>query len=819
MCSSKIRFLLLLFLCCTGFSGMLAQIKVSGHIFSEDGQPIHFATILLQGTRTGTITDNTGFFSVESDQKVDSVVISAVGYHKQVIPLSSENMVLSLALKESIYELHEVKVEPGENPAHPIIRNIIEHKKQNNPANFGSYSNSVYNKIEIDIKNVNKPERDRRIWREVGFVFDHLDSTELENTPFLPVFLTETLSEFHYSERENKTRELILANKISGVNSTAITRFTGSFYQDFNIYQNYINVENIGLISPVNDQALLFYKFHLIDSIDSHPHKLYRIDFIPRVSQDPAFSGSMWVADSVFALHKIHLDINQSVNINFLNDLKIRKSFAFDGKQYVPSREEIYADFDIEGNRKNRTIGLIARKTTVYKDFEFGEPAAEILANEVQTKVNDNALSFGDDYWEVSRPEKLNKREETIYYMVDSLQNLPAFKRATAFFETLFFGYKDLGPVEIGPYYYMYSYNPIEGNRIRLGGRTTKQFSERFRLDGYAAWGFQDKQLKYSLGTYYYFNKEPFRRLSLQYEHDYQLLGKSQNAFMEDNFLNAAMSLNPNDKLTMTDKLDLDYIHEWREGFSNHLNVRLQRIQQGPFLPFYTPDSIHVPSIQNAEIGINTRLAHGESHIAGDFERISMGSKSPIVNVYGGLGLVELNSKSNYYARLSFDLYDKIPLNPLGYSFVFIQGGAIFGSVPFPLLKLHEGNETLVNDLYAFNLMDYYEFASDTYASAIIEHHFQGFFLNKIPLLKYLKLREVIGAKAVYGTLDPNRHQQLLLTQGLSDLKNRPYLEASAGVENVLRFFRVDAVWRLSHREQLGAQNKFGVRVSLHVRF
>lgn len=810
--------LILLLLC--GFANMHGQFVINGVVSDKEHQPIPFATILLQGTKSGTITNSNGEFNISTIQYVDSLVVSAVGYYKNTLHLRNiKQQHLNIVLKDNIYELSEIRVKPGQNPAHPILKKIIANKAVNNPQNFESYQSSVYNKVELDLKNITKPKKERRLWRQVGFVFENIDSTELQGVPFLPVFMTETFSDFYRSSKNNKSREVIRANRISGVKSATLTRFTGKFYQDFNVYENYINVENIGLISPINDQALFFYKYILIDSTYSDGFKLYQIEFRPRMSQDPAFFGVMWVVDSLFCIQKIDLKISEQVNINFLNDLQISKQFTSQDDRFVPEKELIYADFDIEGNQKNRTVGVIGRKTTIYESFVFGEPPLDVMDVPMQTRVLDDAVGKSANFWTENRPEKLNLREEGIYQMVDSLQNLPVFERATSFFETLFFGYKKFGKVELGPYYYMYSYNPIEGNRWRLGGRTTKEFNTNIRLDGYGAYGIKDREFKYNVGGSYYFNKEPYRAASIHYTHDYQLLGKSKNAFSEDNFLNAAVSLSPNNKLTMTDNLTVDYTHEWFTGLANKLSAQFQKIQAGPFIPFIKPDGTSVNYISNSEIGLNTRIAINEAHIPGDFEPLTLGSKKPIINIYAGMGRVTINTQSDSYGKLSVDIYDKIPLNPIGYTQVYLQGGILFGSVPFPILKLHEGNETITNDLYAYNLMNYYEFASDRYASLFLEHHWQGFFLNKIPLFKRLKWREVIGTKVLWGSLNPNNHDQLQFTPELTGLNDEPYVETSAGLENIFRFFRVDAIWRLSHRNHSQNSPLFGVRMSFQVRF
>jgi hypothetical protein len=820
--STMYRFLFFVFILWTTscFRGH-GQTTISGTVVDTKREAIPFANILFKGTTTGTTSDINGNFSITTDKAVDTLLVSAVGYISREIRIRPYvSQYITIPMMENIYALHEVNIKVGENPAHPILRNIIKNKSRNDPQFFPSWQSRVYNKIEIDLKNLGEPRKNKGFWKDIAFVFDNLDTLPEDSVPYLPVFITETVSDYYRSAADNKSKEVIHANRISGVRTQTISQFTGKFYQDFNIYKNFIHVDNIALISPLNDQGLLYYRYYLVDSMKSDNLKLFKLDFKPRVPHDPAFVGSIWVIDSLFAVYKIDMTLARRANINFLNKLEVRRHYTLIDSICIPQKEEILADFDVEGNPKRQTIGVIGRKTTIYQDFTFRESPVELMASPYQTKVAHDALDKDLEYWKENRPEKLNAREEGIYQMVDSLKNVPRFNRLTSIVETIFFGYKDLGPVEIGPYFYMVSYNPIEGNRIRIGGRTTSDFHKNLRLDGYVAYGFKDTHLKYNFGGSYYFNKQPARIVSLHYEHDNQLLGKSSNAFMEDNFLTAAISRNPNNKLTLTDRLDAKYEHEWFIGLTSTARFHWEYIRPGLKIPFYLPpDSTTSKALFNKEIGVNTRIAIGETYTWGSFDRYSLGTKKPVINIYAGFGSARVNKKDYNYGRLSFDLYDKLPINPIGHSLIFLQGGVILGSVPFPLLKLHEGNETLANDLYAFNLMNYYEFASDRYASLFIEHHFQGFFLNRIPLIKHLKLREVVGYKVLYGELSKNKHRQLFLPPGMSGFGDWPYMEASAGIENILQLIRIDSIWRLNYLNHSQNAPKWGIRVSLHLKF
>jgi hypothetical protein len=143
--------------------------------------------------------------------------------------------------------------------------------------------------------------------------------------------------------------------------------------------------------------------------------------------------------------------------------------------------------------------------------------------------------------------------------------------------------------------------------------------------------------------------------------------------------------------------------------------------------------------------------------------------------------------------------------------------GKIFGTLPYPLLKLHEGNETYAYDPLSFNMMNYYEFVSDQYISLWAEHHFQGFFLNRIPLLRKLNWREVVSGNILYGSLSEKNESVMVFPEGLTSL-GKPYYEAGVGIENIFKLFRVDAMWRFSYLDHPFVV-PFGIRVSMHLSF
>ena len=209
------------------------------------------------------------------------------------------------------------------------------------------------------------------------------------------------------------------------------------------------------------------------------------------------------------------------------------------------------------------------------------------------------------------------------------------------------------------------------------------------------------------------------------------------------------------------------------------------------------------------------------------FDKKYLGSRYPVVSLIFTAGIPDLLSGSPEYYALVGNIRYRANLPPCGYSTISIQGGRLFGHIPYPLLKLHEGNGTYFYDPHAFSCMNYYEFASDSWVSWFWEHHFNGLLLGRLPLIKRLKWREVLVCKGVWGSLSPKNDGSridsgapLLFPAGMGSVST-PYVEAGVGVENIFRIFRVDCIWRLTHRQPLPGQKvqNFAVNLGIQLKF
>ena len=791
--------------------------EISGKITeAATGNPIPYANIVFTGTFIGTMSDINGNYFLSTSKPGKVIEVSAIGYKKQSAPVKTgQKNEINFALQEEVFALGEIDVTPGENPANILLRKIIENKKKNNPDDLPSWQSRIYAKTEFDIKNVKSTLRNKKLFAQFDFVFNYIDSMEMKGKTFLPVFFNETESNYYHDHETHKDREEIVANKASGMKTDMFSQFTGKMYEDVNIYDNYMTISDVGLVSPINSLGLQFYKYYLLDSTQTGDSKIYEVSFRPKLPQEPVFKGKFWVEDGSFAITKLEMQLSEKANVNFVNNLQYKIEFQKIEDKWVPRNESIIADVDLEKNKNSKRMGIIARKNNIYRDFKF-TPVTNAIENFKDPIVVDpGAMKKDDAYWKKIRPVELQTREKNIYVMVDSIKNVPLFHTASEYVYMFYYGYRDLGKVEVGPYYYLFSQNKVEGSRFRLGARTTYKFDHHLRLNGYGAYGTLDQKWKYGGGAEYFFSVKPLDLISFQGQHDMEMLGKSSNAFMEENIITTLLSKGLNSKLNMVDNLELTAKHEWRNGVISELGVKANKIYTASFVPLINRQGEELPYIRSGELHFGFRFAPGEDVIQDDFERNVYANYDPTFTINLTKGIKGFLGGDYNYLKLNASLSDRLTLNPIGYSTYLIQAGKIWGDVPFPYLKIHEGNETYAYDIYAFNLMNYQEFISDTYASIFWEHHFVGFFLNKVPLFRKLKWREIVGMRSLWGSYNTHRSNSLMLPGDMKGLSKMPYTEFSVGLENIFKFIRVDGVWRFNYNDQ--KTTRFGLLFSLQV--
>lgn len=825
------------------FSGTaVAQMKIMGTVGDADTKsPLIDVTISVPETNYSTKTDANGNFTITVPDGTKMLYFGKEGYKKDLYTLSSGNVQrITISLKDRTTVVEEVvirsqkgKYRNKDNPAVELIRKVIANKEKNR---FNSYDNlrfEEYEKIQFSLSNTYKKLSTNRLVRKYPFLKENIDTTKIGGKAILPLYMEEVLSDNFQTFSPNKSKKLIKGEKKVTLNedffdNAGMGTYLKHIYQKIDIYDNNINLLTNQFLSPIAESAPTFYKFYIRDTIVVHDDKMVNLSFTPRNKSDFLFSGNLLISlDGNYAVQGAEMRINKNTNVNWVKEMDISQEFEKNelGK-YIITKSKITADFGIS---KNSEGGIYGERTLTFKKYSINQPIEASVFSGDATVISESAMTQDSTYWEQNRHESMTESETKVYANIDKLQNSKSFKRTMNLVTLLFAGYlKASDYFEIGPFNTFYSFTPVEGFRLRFGGRTTQNFSNKIYLESYVAYGFRDEKWKYYLGgTYSMSGKNrftfPSKGINVNYQQDTKIPGQELQFIQEDNFL-LSFKRGVNDKWLYNNIYRAEYYQE----FLNHMSFKVgykNWKQMGAGGLSFSDDTTKEPvsGITSSEIYTEFRWAPHEEFYQGKLYRFPLPNKYPVFTVRGTWGLKDVLKGDYDYKKVNVNIYKRFYFSQFGFSDVVLEGGYTFGKVPYPLLDIHRANQTYSYQLQSYNLMNFLEFVSDQYASLQYEHTFNGFIFNKIPLLKKLKFREFISFKMLYGGLrdenTPTGSQAGLMrfptdengTPTTYSLEKEPYMEGSVGVGNIFKFFRVDYVRRFNYLDHPNV-SKSGIR-------
>lgn len=802
----------------TAIKPAAGNFQLTGTVIDgENGAPIGFAPVFFKGTSVGTATDENGKFLISvAALPADSLNIQVIGYQTKSIYVDRKQKKAdyTISLERSSAFMDEIVITPGEDPAITLMKTVIRQKPVNNPEMLTNYKYESYNKIEVDLLNFKRKTFDRLpvpYLKKLGYVFDNMDSSSYEK-PFLPVYLTEALSDYYYQQKPKKSKEFVKASKVRVVNNknmtSSMSQYLGKIYLAINPYDNYVPFFDKEFVSPVSNSALTFYQYKIVDTQELYGYNIITLNFKPQRKGENCFEGTLKIVDSVFAVQYIEADMPRNANVNWVKKSTFYKSYEPLGDSlWFCTKENITAELELS-DQIVKTLGFIVRKTTSYKDILVNDTSVENTINSKEFKrniiVSDTAVDASDEFWKNARHEQLSENEKGIYAMYDSLENDITYKRLKTLGKVLLTGGYKFGPIELGPYWSAYSYNQVEGSRIQFNLGTTPKLFKDIYLNGYIAYGFKDKRPKFNISAFYLLNRAPRIYFNFSYKRDIDYTVNYYDKVAFNSILTTALrkkGIPP--KFMFADDVRFEFYNEFFSGFSQMLT--LYRKIYAPYNPlpsttiFRTANDAPSQTVTATEVNIKLRYAYKETFLNGNYYRFSMGSKYPIVDLRVGFGIKGVLNSDYEYQRVSITVSDNWRIPPFGQLYVNVFSGKYFGTLPYPLLETHPGNEFQFYNKYAFNMMNMYEFVSDEYVGANLEHSLGGGFLKYIPLVKKLKMRQFWTAKGLIGTLsDSNKAYNFNKGFTFRSLDGNPYIEVGTGIENILKVFRVDFVWRLT---------------------
>ncbi len=505
---------------CLLFSAVITsgQTKyIAGYLKdSHSEEPIPFASVVLKKSRIGKQTDSSGrfFFRLTPEQLADTLLITYVWFNELLFPLSSpigDTLFVNIALERGTLK-KEVVVKSKYSRGWILWRKIVKNKPDNDRYRFENFGYELYNKLEVDLNKFNAEKfTNIKLLKPFGFVINQTVDSTSDEKPFLPVFLTETISDYYYQKTPLKRREEIKASRTSGLNNESVQKLLGGMDQNVNVYNNYIPVFDKRFVSPVSDNGDAFYTYRLTDTQYIGGKRFFHLVFAPKHKGENTFEGDCWVHDTTFAIQKMNLRLSADANVNFVEKLSIIQEYSLiNDTTWFLKKDKFVIDVAPIGKQK---FGVTGRKTTTYEQIKVNAGVVwEALQKNKQleeTVLLPGATTQSDLYWQEERHETLSKNEKAIYAMVDTLQKMPLFKKYTNLVTFLGTGYKPFGKLEYGPWFNAISSNVVEGLRLRLDMGTSTAFSKKWWLRGYVAYGFADNQFKGRFEVTHLFKKNP----------------------------------------------------------------------------------------------------------------------------------------------------------------------------------------------------------------------------------------------------------------------------------------------------------------------
>ena len=776
----------ILFIALASYAG-----KVSGHITDNKNQPLSFSSVTIKGTLQGTTANNLGNFSIALTAGEYTFVVQHIGFKtvEKRIAVGKEDMVVNFELSEQQYELGNVVVKQGEDPAYAIIRNAIK-KRRFYETELKKFETEVY--IKGQLKTRNYPKK---------FMGTDVDFEDGDTSKQKIVFLSETVAK--YSVDEPKKKVEVISTKVSG-NKDA---FGFGNPQIFSFYQNNIFLGNLnprGFISPVSNNALNYYRYTFEGTFFENNQMINRIKVTPKRKYEPLFNGYINIIENEWRIQSVQLELYKENQMQLVDTLKIEQLYVPYKNVWVIKQQTLSPAIKILG------FDMTGNFVQVYDKFNLDPVFAKGFFGNTIIKYDDSSNKKPLIYWDSIRPVPLLQEEVKDYKKKDSLEQvrkdphyLDSIDRKRNKLKVVpliltgqtFTKEKRKSSLQIRPLIDAINFNTVEGAVISFEPRYVKRFSELRRnyisIAPNVRYGFSNGHFNSYLKAGYHYGKKYFNSIAisggkrvlqfdnsnpispqfntistLQYEHNYMKIYEA--IFGRVNYTKQLGS-------GFVASADIQY--QDRSPLQNTTTTKWRDFKDRTFTPnfTFTPHRAFIASL-------NIRWKPGTRYIEFPNEKINIGSKYPTFNLTYTTGIKDLLGSDVDYGKWRFAINDNLNLKLLGsFNYNLAIGGFLNRrAVFFPDYQHYQGNQLTItsHSLNAFQLMPYYAYSNTEkfYTAAHGEYHLNGLLTNKIPVFKKLNWFLVSGANLLY------------LNNGTS------YTEAFIGLENILKVIRIDYV-------------------------
>lgn len=793
---------------------------------SVTNQPLSFVTIKFDGTSIGIFSDDKGKFDIRNKAEKTHVTITLIGYKTLHLTIPAGKITnQTILLQAEDLNLNEVVVNPKkekyskkDNPAVELIRKVIARKDSNNIKSNEYFECREYERILFALNDF-KP--DQGAFKRMKFLPNYIDTSIIDNRPILPFSVRESVGKFYYRKHPKSEKKLIDAFDRSGIDNEmdlkGLESVINEVFKDISIYENSITFMVQEFISPLSSSnSVNFYKWYITDTIPIENKKYIELAFTPFNSRDIGLTGYLYIAtDGSYGVKHAEMRVPRNINMNFVDEMIIRHDFEqVPSGKWIPTKQRVAIDLSLY-----KTIKFHVDKTRILDKYQFDCPADSVYKLPAPVTFASDYGNKDQDYWLANRP--VNFKDYRMDEMMQDIRNIPflnfVINAGTLIADGYFHTTKDpkKNKIDIGTLLTFYSYNSIEGNRIRGTISTTPVLNEHLFFYGYGAYGTRDRRMKYYGETTWSFrkindHKDEFPRnaLTFAYKYDINDLGQRYTQSERDDIFMSLRS-SSNDKSTYNRQSQISYKHEYYNGISYKISGQTFNEKPAGILLFKKLDdnnnTIYEKEIKSTEAKAELRFAPHEKFFQRKRKRYTIPSERIIVSLTHTSGLKGVLDGNFNYNKTEFLFIGEKWIAPFGKVMTRVNAQQLWGEAPFPLLITPDANSSLTLQEGDFSLLEPLEFIHDKQVSWTIDYHMGGWLFNRIPIINKLKLREVFGFKGVMGDLsnrnDPQfNHNLLLFPQGAYKANKKPYMEYNIGIENFLKILRVDYVHRINYK-------------------
>lgn len=813
-------------------------------------ETLPYAYVYFENTDNGTATDMHGTFSLTT-QESGYLIFSMMGYRDKKVYVNADGRkrTLKIDLNWEEYGLDEVVVSrrsrqrysKKNNPAVDLVRKVIENKNNALPTNHPYYQCDKYQKITY-AWNGFEAGKFGLLNKRFGFLYDHIDTTQ-KGKSILPLGLREVASTVYWQASPERERSVIRAKKFDGIDELlpqeGVRKTFDELFQGVDIFSNDIVLLSNHFVSPLSNVAPAFYKFYALDTLYIDSVKCLNLGFTPHTTEAYGFTGSLYVAlDSSYAVKRAHFNLPKDINLNFVESMYFDQDFDYapDGTRLL-TKDFVSVEFFVPAAPR-----VYGERLNSFRNYRFERPDGFTLFESNAPEIDSSEIRQASrSAWDTLRQAPLSEQESRTQLLMSELRDVPMYRFTEGFVKICTNNFiptkKENSQFDIGPVFSMISGNELEGLRLRFGGETTTAFDKHFFLSSYAAYGFKDQRLKGMGAIEYSFNDKkkyhfeyPIHSLKVFCQYDMDKVGDENYSTAGETALGSLFSRSDDRNAIYSRNAGLSYLHEYYSGFSVRTDFNYKTSYSSVLTNFQKYDGNGVLSecedYSMSMAKVTLRFAPKEKFYQTRQNRFTLNKEVPILTLSHSIALDGFLGSDYTYNKTELSFEKRVWFSYFGYLDFYLKGVKVWNRVPYPLLDIPMVSSSYFIKSDAFNLMDPVEFINDRSLLWYVTYYMNGLVLNRIPVIRKLQLREVFAFRGIWGSLsDGNDPFVGGGNEGLFSFPDKtyrmddmPYMEVSAGVENIFKVFRLDYVWRLSYKDHPDVDVR-GIRGGVHINF